>query len=110
MPNSEGVQLAQGVRRKVEEMKGLCAGIDEETAARAPSGRWSPKQIISHLCGREGVGVITVIRTILEQDTPRVDLEAANPFYTESRASMTLGELLMQFEREYLQIAQLVEG
>jgi len=110
MPNIESVQLAQGVRHKVEEMKSLCAGIDEETAARAPSGRWSPKQIISHLCGREGVGGIAIIRTILEQDTPRVDIEAANPFYTESRASMTLGELLMQFEREYLQIAQLVEG
>lgn len=110
MPNIESVQLSQGVRRKVEEMKGLCEGLDEKTAARAPSDRWSPKQIISHLCGPEGVGGITVIRTILEQDTPLVDIEAANPFYTEKRRSMTMSELLMQFEREYLQIAELVEG
>lgn len=110
MPNIEGVRLSQSVRRKVEEMKSLCEGIDEETATRAPSGRWSPKQIISHLCGPEGGGVITIIRTILEQDTPRVDIEAANPFYTEKRGSMTLRELLMQFERDYLQIAELVEG
>lgn len=65
MPDIEGVQLSQSVRQKVEEMKSLCEGIDEETAARAPSGRWSPKQIISHLCGPEGVGVITMIRTLI---------------------------------------------
>ena len=110
MPDNEGVQLAQSIRRKVEEMKSLCAGIDEATAVRAPSGRWSPKQIISHLLGPEGAGGIKIIKTILEQDTPLVDLEAANPFYTESRASMTLRELLVEFEGKYLQFAQLVEG
>jgi hypothetical protein len=94
----------------VEEMKGLCDGIDEETAARQPSGRWSPKQIISHLCGPEDAGVNTIIRTILEQDTPRVEIEVANPFYTEKRRGMTLRELLMQFEGKYRQLADLIEG
>ena len=110
MPDTEGVRLSQSVRQNVEEMKSLCEGIDEETAARAPSGKWSPKQIISHLCGPEGGGGITVIRAILEQDTPRVDIEVANPFYTEKRRSMPFRELLMQFERDYLQLADLVEG
>ena len=80
MPDIEGVRLSQSVRQKVQEMKGLCDGIDEQTAARQPSGRWSPKQIISHLCGPEDAGVNTIIRTILEQDTPRVEIEvASNP-------------------------------
>ncbi len=110
MPDIEGVRLSQSVRQNVKEMKSLCEGIDEDTAARAPSGKWSPKQIISHLCGPEGGGVNTIIRIILEQDTPLVDIEAANPFYTEKRRSTPFRELFMQFERDYLQIAELVEG
>ncbi len=110
MSNSLGVQLSGIILKNVEEMLRLCEGVDEETAIRAPSGRWMPKQVISHLCGPEGTGGVSVIRTILEKDTPRLDLEAANPFYTENRARMTLRELLTEFEREYLQIGDIVTG
>jgi hypothetical protein len=111
MSNTEGFKLSQGIRRKVEEMKNLCAGVDEKTAARAPSGRWSPKEIVSHLCGPEsGGGGIKIIRTILEQDTPHLDIEAGNPFYTGKRRGMTLKELLLLFERECMQTADLIAG
>jgi hypothetical protein len=110
MSNTLGVQLSAIVRKNVEEMLRLCEGIDEETAARAPSGRWMPRQVISHLCGPEGTGGVSVIRTILEKDMPRLDLEAANPFYSENRARMTFRELLGQFEREYRLIAETVSG
>ena len=44
MATSEGAKLSQVIRQKLEELKKLCKGLDEETASRAPSGRWSPKQ------------------------------------------------------------------
>ena len=77
MPSSEGVQLSQVVRKNVEELVKLCEGLDEKTASSAPPGRWSPKEIISHLCGPEGVGIIPGIRAILEQDIPRLDMKAS---------------------------------
>jgi len=46
-----GNELARVVRLKADEFKKACEGITEETASRAPEGRWSPKEIISHLVG-----------------------------------------------------------
>jgi DinB superfamily len=110
MPSQQAVQLSQVIRQKVDEMKKLCAGLDEKTASRAPSGRWSPKQILSHICGPDGVGLIPAIKTILEQDTPRLDLDPGNPFFTERRSKMTVAELLKEFEGEYDRLAGLVAG
>jgi hypothetical protein len=110
MPSAEGARLSIVIRQKVEEMKVLCKGVDEESASRAPAGRWSPKEILSHLCGPEGVGFFPTIQTILEKNTPRLDIEAENPFFTENRNRMTMKELLSEFEREYSRIADVVEG
>jgi hypothetical protein len=51
MATSTGIQLAQSIRRSIEELKRVCEGLEETTASRAPEGRWSPKEILSHLCG-----------------------------------------------------------
>lgn len=110
MSTNEGARLAQSIREKVEEMKKLCEKLDEGRAGRAPSGRWAPKQILSHLCGPEGVGLMPAVRAILEKDTPRLDLEAENPFFTGKRLTMTFAELLKEFEKEYTQIADFVAG
>ena len=110
MANDEGLRLSESIRQKVEEMRRLCEGLDEETAARAPEGRWSPKQIISHLCGPEGVGFTTIIKNILEQDTPRVDIDAGNPYFSEVRSRMSISGLLSQFEKRYTEIASFVAG
>jgi hypothetical protein len=110
MSTPEGLKLANAVRQKIREINSLCKGISEETASRAPEGRWSPKQIISHLCGPEGVGLFPAVRLFLEQDTPRIDLEAENPFFTGKRTRMTMSELCEEFEKEYTQIADLVSG
>ncbi len=110
MSFDEGKQLADGIRQKIEEMKNLCKGISEETASRAPENRWSPKQIISHLCGSEGVGHMPALRLILEQDTPLIEIKAEDPFFTGKRAGMSMGELMSEFEKEYSQIAAFVEG
>jgi len=108
MASQRAVQLSKVIRQKMEEMKKICEGLDEKTASRAPSGRWSPKQILSHLCFVDGVGVIPTVQAILEQDTPRFDLDPGNPFFTERRSRITVVELLKEFEGEYIRMADLV--
>ena len=110
MTTPEGARLAQKIRGRVEEFKKICAGMGEDTAMRAPVDRWSPKQVVSHLCGPEGSGFMPTIRAILDQDTPWLDIEAENPFYTGKRLSMSMAELVAEFEREYGSLAELVEG
>jgi hypothetical protein len=110
MSFTEGIQLASSIREKMGEMKRLCKGISEDTASRAPQDRWSPKQIISHLCGPEGVGLVPALRLILEQDTPLLDLKPEDPFFSGKRTSMSMTELLAEFEKEYQGIAALVAG
>lgn len=110
MTTLESAQLAQNIRQKVDEFKQVCQNIDEGQAGRAPAGRWSPKQVVSHLCGMEGTGLMPMVRAVLEKDTPLLDIEAENPFFTGERASMTLAELLSKFEGEYGRIAEVVEG
>ncbi len=103
-----GVQLSQVIRTKTAEFKRLAEGIDENTATRTPSGRWSPKQIVSHLCGPEGLGHTPVIKAFIEKDMPRIDIIAEDPFFTENRSRMTLSQLLSEFEGEYGRISDLL--
>ena len=110
MASQQAAQLSQVIRHKVTEMKKVCEGLDEKTASRAPSGRWSPKQIISHICGPDGKGLTPAIRAFLDQDTPRLDLNPGDPFFTERRSKMTVTELLKEFEGEYDRMADLVVG
>lgn len=110
MTTSEGARLAQIIRGKAAEFKQLCESIDETQAGRAPAGRWSPKEIVSHLCGPEGKGYMPTVRAILEEDTPLLDVKIEDPFFTGKRPSMTLAELLAEFEGEYARLAEVTAG
>jgi hypothetical protein len=110
MATSTGKQLAQNVRQKIEDLKKVCQGVDENAASRAPEGRWSPKEILSHLLGPEGPGHLPILKAFLEQDTPRIDLKAEDPFFSEKRAQMTLAELFSEVEKEYDRISEFVAG
>jgi hypothetical protein len=105
MATSRGSQLAQEISQKVAALKVVCQGVDETLASRAPAERWSPKQILSHLCGPEGVGHLPLLRSFLESDTPLIDLDTENPFFTENRARMSFSELVAECERNYLGVA-----
>jgi hypothetical protein len=105
MQTTQATQLSDLVRQKSAEFKRVCEGLDEEKASRAPAGRWSPKEIISHLCGPEGIGLMPTFRAFIEEDAPRLDIEAENAFFSAARARMTLDELLAEFDREYGNIA-----
>ena len=110
MPSPEATQLAEMVRRQADAFKEACKGLSEADAAKAPEGRWSPKQIISHLLGPEGIGNMTVLQGFLDKETPRFDMEPENPFFSEKRAGMTLAALLAEFEKEFGRIEKFAAG
>lgn len=109
MATSRGNQLAQDIRQKVAALKQVCQGVDENLASRAPRDRWSPKQILSHLCGPEGVGHLPLLRAFVDSDTPTIDLDTENPFFTENRMRMSFIELIAECERNYQSISDFVE-
>jgi hypothetical protein len=110
MATLTGNQLARNIEGMVEELKKACMGIDEEEASRAPEGRWSPKEILSHLLGPEGTGFLSIFRSYLERENPTIDLEPASPFFSEKRARMTFAQLLAEVEKEYGRISVFAQG
>ncbi len=110
MASLTGIQLAQEIRKNIEELKKVCEGVDEKTASRAPSGRWSPKEILSHLLGPEGSSHLAFLEVFLQEDTATIDLDPGNPYFSEKRAQMTFAQLLSEVEGEYDRISQFAEG
>ncbi len=110
MADLSGKEIAQTVLSKMDEFRHVCEGLDEENSSHAPEGRWSPKQIISHLCGPEGSGHLPGLRAFLDKDTPQLDIVPENPYWSGGRSGMTLSGLLAEFTREYTDIAAFVEG
>lgn len=110
MATAEAARLVKLIQEKIGTFRDACKGIDEDAASRAPEGRWSPKQIVSHLCGPEGSGFTSTLRAFLDQDTPRLDIEPENPFYSEKRAKMTMAELLAELDGEYGRAAEFTAG
>jgi hypothetical protein len=110
MTNQDGKEIAQGIRAKVAEFRKCCEGLDEESSSRAPEGRWSPKQIISHLCGPEGRDHLAALKPFIEQDTPEIDIKPEDPYWEGKRSRMSLAELLAEYDRKYASIAVFVEG
>jgi len=109
MATEQGTQLSQTVLNKMLELRNICEGLSEESASKAPAGRWTPKQIITHISGPDGIGFMPAIRRILEQDTPRIDIVAEDPFFTDRRAHMSMKELIAEFVQEYEKIAGFLE-
>jgi len=99
------MQLAQTLRESVADLKKACAGISEATASRAPQGRWSPKEILSHLLNPEGKDWITISKRFLAEDTPTIDLYVET-FYSAERAKMSFAALLARLEKDYEALAQ----
>jgi len=103
-----GAQLAQTIRQNAADLKIACAGLDEATASRAPKGRWSPKEVLSHLLGPGAGGtdiLMAVFKRILTEDTPTIDIVPDDPFYSAARAQMSFAALLAEVEEKFEAIA-----
>lgn len=110
MTTSRGNQIAQEILQRVAVLKQVCQGVDENLASRAPTDKWSPKQILSHLCGPEGVGHLPILMAFLDSDTPVITLDTENPFFTEARARMSFCELVAECDINYQRIANFASG
>jgi len=106
MATSRGNQLAHIIRQKVADLKQACQGVDDDLSSRAPADRWSPKQILSHLCGPDGVGHLPFLKSFIDSDVPMLDLVTEDPFFTEHRAAMSFSELVAECERNYERVAR----
>ena len=105
MVNTKGNQLAQGIRTKLHELLEVCEALDENRAALAPAGRWSPKEILSHLWGRDGYGYLPMLQAYLDAECPFIDIEPGNPFYSDRRAELDASQLLDEVIGEFERIA-----
>jgi hypothetical protein len=104
MATAEGTRLITVLDNKVAAFKAVCKDIDETIASRAPEGRWTPKEIVSHLCGPEGIGFLNGIKRFIEEDTPRIDIIPEQTFMTDRRAGLSFPVLLKEFEEEHRRV------
>lgn len=110
MTTSTGNELAEGIRRTMEILKDACKGVDEELASKAPEGRWTPKEILSHLWGAEEGGHMPILQAYLAKETPTINIDPGKTNLSGKRAGMTFAQLLEGVEGEYKQIAAFAEG
>jgi hypothetical protein len=110
MADIKGEEVAGLVRQKMGEFLDLCKDLPEATASQAPSGRWSPKQIVSHISGPDGTGYLPGLQSFLDEETPRMDIEPENPYFTDRRAGLTFAALVAEFQKEYSRIADFAAG
>ena len=108
MSTPEAEKLVNLIETRLAELQDLCEGLDDKTASRAPEGRWSPKEILSHILGPEGKQITCTLKPFLKQDMPVIDIEPENTYYIGERARLPLGWLLTEVELEYVRMALFV--
>jgi hypothetical protein len=105
-----GSELAQAIRSTQAELASLCAGIDEAAADRAPEGRWSPREILSHLAGAGQGGIVPLLQRILDEDMPNIDLHPGQTQLDEERRAMPFKQLAALVAQRYEAAARFAEG
>jgi len=110
MTTLDGINLAKEIRRELEEFLNLCTSIQERTAEHNPEGRWSIKEILSHLRGHENGGHLPILQGFLEGECPTINIEPENTFYSTKRAETSVADLLTLVRQEYEGLAKFTEA
>lgn len=105
-----GTELAQAIRSTQTELLALCKGIDDDAADRAPEGRWSPREILSHLAGSEQSGIVPMLQRILDEDMPRLDLNPGQANLSAERRAMPFAKLVDLVAKNYEAAARFAES
>lgn len=109
MTTGTGAQLAEGLRAALAEFEAVCAGVSEDAAGRAPAGRWSPKEILSHLAGPDEAG-LQLFEAFLTGNASRLALVPEQTYFTDARRAMSFAQLLALVERKYEGFAAFAGG
>jgi len=110
MATQTGEQLAEGIRQTVEDLAKACAGLGEDAATRAPEGRWTPKEILSHVMGPVPGGYVKMLRRFLDEEVPLVDIVPEVTHFTPERAAKSAGQLMEDVRAELGQVADFAAG
>jgi len=105
MATETGKHLAEIIRATLAELKKTCADVDEATAGRAPAGRWSPKEILSHLMGPGEGRLLALFGRFTAEDDPLIEIVPEQTHYTAERQGMRFEQMLREVERRYEEIA-----
>ena len=76
-------------------------------------GRWSPKEIVSHLCGPEGIGMLPTFRAFLEGDATNLRIRLVSKVSDTLRAlSQGLHDVraVSTWAAEYIRITALTKA
>jgi len=110
MTTEIGAQLAQAIRATVAELVSICSEVDEATALRAPAGRWSPKEILSHVTGPDEHGLLPLFERFTAADTPLIELVPEQTYMSEARRAMPFAKLAELAGQRYEGVARYAEG
>lgn len=110
MAAQTGAQLAAGIRAAFAELKTLCAGVDEADAGRAPAGRWSPREILSHLIGPAQGAYVALLERFTPDGEARIDIVAEQTHYAGERPGMRFAQLVDMAEGQYEALAAYAQG
>ena len=110
MATETGARLAQAIRSTVQELREQCAAVGEAQAAQAPAGRWTPKEILSHLIGPKPGALQSVLDRFLTSEVPLIEIHPEQIYATPERQALSFAQLVELFTQEYEGIAQFAEG
>lgn len=102
-------QTAGAIREKLGTLAAICREIDGDMLSRAPQGRWSPREILSHVLGPD-VGYRPLFQVFLEADTPTINIGVEQTFLSDARLAMDATALCEAIRREYEGMATLLES
>ncbi|MGE4538293.1 MAG: DinB family protein [Desulfovibrio sp.] len=109
MATTTGSKTAGEIRQKLEALTAVCREIDAATLSRAPEGRWSPREILSHILGAEG-GYRPLFQAFLDADAPTLNIGVEKTYLSEEREAMDAEAFCNAIRQEYEAMAAFVEG